>query len=89
MVLKHAGPTAAAGFILAMVPPQRCVFVAGSQRPRGHHRVAVAVRGKNVLGAHEVARRHVLLLRLPGLEKVEGMSVAVELQGVHRNTAVQ
>ncbi|MGW7258482.1 hypothetical protein [Streptomyces sp. NPDC054834] len=33
--------------------------------------------------AHEVARRHVLLLRLPGLEQVEETSVAVELHGFY------
>jgi hypothetical protein len=36
-----------------------------------------------------VAHRHVLLIRVPGAEQVEQTSVAVELQGVDRDTVVQ
>ena len=38
---------------------------------------------------HEVARCDVLRIRVPGDELVEDASVAVQLQGVHRNAAVK
>lgn len=59
------------------------------QRPGRDDGVGVTVGGRHALGAHDVAHRQVLLIRVPGQEQVEETSVAVELQGVHRNTAVQ
>jgi len=38
--------------------------------------------------AYEVANRPVLLIRVPRHEQIEETLVAVQLQGVHRNTAV-
>jgi hypothetical protein len=51
--------------------------------------VVLAAGGALRPRAHEVARRHVLRIRVPGDELVEDASVAVQLQRVHRNAAVK